>query len=238
MKKIVCENYGEMSRTAADIVAKQLAKKPDSVLGLATGSTPLGLYEELVRRSQTGKIDFSKAKAFNLDEYYPINKDHPQSYNYYMKQNLFSKVTIALARLPDGEVSDPSVECAEYDAEIEAAGGIDLQILGIGVNGHIGFNEPAESYSIKTHLTGLSASTLVANSRFFKDGENQPTTALTMGFGAIFGAKSILLLISGSNKMSIAKKLFEDKIHTDVPASLLLLHPNVTVLMDRSAAGE
>ena len=238
MKRVVYDNYGEMSRAAADIVGQQLAKKPESVLGLATGSTPLGLYEELVRRYQAGRVDFSKARSFNLDEYYPIKKDHHQSYSYYMKENLFSKVNFAATRLPDGEAEDPKEECEKYDTEIEAAGGIDLQILGIGINGHIGFNEPARSYSVSSHMTGIAESTIEANSRFFSEGEIQPTKALTMGVGAIFGAKSILLLINGANKAPIAKKLFEGRVYTDVPASLLLLHPNVTVIMDRVAAGE
>ena len=236
MKTIFCDSYEDMSRTAADMVEEQLARKPDSVLGLATGSTPLGLYEELVRRYNEGKIDFSKAQSYNLDEYYPMRKDHPQSYNYYMNHNLFSKINLSSANVPDGEASDPEAECAAYDRKIEAAGGIDLQILGIGLNGHIGFNEPSESYSMPTYLTKLTESTMAANSRFFSDGETQPETALSMGFSAIFSAKSILLLINGSNKAAIAKKLFEGKIHTDIPACLLLLHPNVTIIIDREAA--
>ena len=236
MKKLVYETYEEMSRAAADIVARQLDKKPDAVLGLATGNTPLGLYAELVRRYRAGEIDFARARSFNLDEYYPMSKQHPQSYNYFMRENLFSMVNFAASRLPDGEATDPDGECAKYDAEIEAAGGIDLQILGIGLNGHIGFNEPATAYSTSTYLVELTESTLTANSRFFSDGEKQPTSALTMGFGSIFSAKSILLLINGKNKAPIAKKLFEGKIHTDIPACLLLLHPDTTVLMDKEAA--
>ena len=237
MKKLVYDSYLEMSIAAADIVADQIARKPDSVLGLATGSTPLGLYAELVKRYGAGSIDFSRSRSFNLDEYYPISKSHPQSYNSYMHENLFSKVNFSSVRLPDGEADDPHDECAKYDAEVAAAGGIDLQLLGIGVNGHIGFNEPAVSYSMSTYLVELTESTLSANSRFFSGGDVQPTSALTMGFGAIFGAKSILLLISGANKAPIVKRLFEYKIHTDVPACLLLLHPNVTVLLDSAANG-
>jgi len=238
MKKFVYDSYDDMSRAAADIIAAQIARKPDSILGLATGSTPLGLYAELVKRFDAGELDFSKARSFNLDEYYPIRKDHPQSYNHYMHENLFGKVNFAAVRLPNGETGDPQDECAKYDTDIAAAGGIDLQLLGIGVNGHIGFNEPAESYSMSTYLVDLSESTLAANSRFFTGGEVQPESALTMGFGAIFGAKSILLLVSGANKAPIVKRLLENKIHTDVPACLLLLHPDVTVLLDRAAAGE
>ena len=238
MNRIVFETYEEMSRAAADIVAEQLGRNPESVFGLATGSTPLGLYAELAERYKKGAVDFSRAKSFNLDEYYPMSKTHPQSYNYFMHENLFSKVNFASTRLLSGETNDPSSECAAYDAEIEACGGIDLQVLGIGLNGHIGFNEPAASYSTPTYLVELTESTIEANSRFFGAGEAQPTSALTMGFGSIFGARSILLLISGSSKADVAKKLFEDKIHTAIPACLLLLHPNVTVLLDKDAAGE
>jgi len=238
MKRIICENYEDLSRAAADIIAEQIAGKPDSVLGLATGSTPLGLYAELVRLYNAGMIDFSKARSFNLDEYYPIKKDHPQSYNYFMYENLFSKVNFASTRLLSGETDDPIGECARYDAEIMAAGGIDLQLLGIGLNGHIGFNEPAASYSMPTFHVELTKSTLEANSRFFSSGEIQPTSALTMGFGSIFSARSILLLISGESKSSVAKCLFDDKIHTDVPASLLQLHPDVTVILDRAGASK
>ncbi|MCL2153030.1 MAG: glucosamine-6-phosphate deaminase [Oscillospiraceae bacterium] len=236
MKKLVLENYGAASIAAADIFAELLREKPDSVFGLATGSTPLGLYAELVKRYQAGEIDFSKARSFNLDEYYPISKDHPQSYAYFMRENLFSKVNFSSSRLPGGDADDPAAECARYDAEIEAAGGIDLQLLGIGLNGHIGFNEPALSYSMSTNLVNLTESTLEANSRFFAQGDIQPSKALTMGFGAIFKAKKILLMITGANKATIAKRLFEGFVHTDVPACLLLLHPDVTVVMDKDAA--
>ena len=236
MKKIIFDTYAEMCKAAADYVAEQLANKPDSVLGLATGSTPLGLYDELVRRSRDGVIDFSQVRTFNLDEYYPIRKDDPQSYNYYMQANLFSKVDFLSTRVLDGEVDDPLEECAKFDTELNAAGGIDLQILGMGPNGHIAFNEPSESYLAATHLEELTDSTIDANSRFLTEGETLPTAALTMGIGSIFSAKKILLLINGKNKAGIAKLLFEDKIHTLVPASLLKLHHDVTVLMDREAA--
>ena len=238
MKKIVYNTYEEMSSAAADLIAEQLKIKPETVFGFATGSTPEGLYNELIERVKKKKMDFTKAKAFNLDEYYPIAKTHPQSYTYYMNKNLFSKVKFASTDIPSGEADDPKAECARYDAAIKAAGGIDLQILGIGYNGHIGFNEPSKIYNVNTYLTELTQSTIEANSRFFKEGESQPATALTIGFGAIFNAKRIILLISGAGKAEIAKKLFEDKIYTDIPASLLKLHKNVTVLMDKPATGK
>ena len=238
MKKIVCDTYEDVCRYAADMYASQLKDKPESVLGLATGSTPIGLYNELVRRYNLGELDFSKAESFNLDEYYPIDPAHPQSYDYFMRENLFDKINLSKFQIPNGGASDPVAECIRYDVEIDKAGGIDLMLLGIGLNGHIGFNEPAVSYPVGTYLVNLTESSIVANSRFFGPDEHQPTTALTMGIGHIFRSKKILLLISGAAKADITRKLFEGIIHTDIPACLLLLHPNVTVIIDKAANGE
>ncbi|MCL2080314.1 MAG: glucosamine-6-phosphate deaminase [Oscillospiraceae bacterium] len=238
MRKIICSDYNGACLAAADIFKKQLAQKPGSVFGLATGGTPIALYQELARQSDAGEIDFSKAKAFNLDEYYPIKQSHKQSYKAYMDLHLFSKVRFAHSDIPNGEAADPAAECARYDAAIDAAGGIDLQLLGIGVNGHIGFNEPAYAYTLGTHLTKLSASTLTANSRFFAKDEPQPKKALTMGIDTIFRAKNILLLITGAAKAETAKKIFAGKLFTRNPASFLLLHPNVTVILDEAANGK
>ena len=238
MKKIVCDNYEEICQTAADYYCEQLKSKPTSVLGLATGSTPIGLYNELAKRADEGKIDFSQAFAFNLDEYYPIKSNHPQSYKTFMDEHLFSKVKFASTCIPNGEATDPNAESAKYDADVEAAGGLDLLLLGIGTNGHIGFNEPAVSYPLGSYLVDLTEDTLESNSRFFTEDEKQPTTALTMGIGQIFAAKHILLLISGASKVETAKKLFDGKLHTDVPACFLLLHPNVTLIIDKAANGE
>ncbi|MCL2628953.1 MAG: glucosamine-6-phosphate deaminase [Oscillospiraceae bacterium] len=237
MNKIICSDYNEVCAAAADIFAQQLSLKPSSVFGLATGSTPVGLYEELKRRCSARELDFSKAHAFNLDEYYPIEKNHPQSYKAFMDLHLFDEVKFESTQIPNGEAADPHIECARYDAAIEAAGGIDLQLLGIGINGHIGFNEPNTVYPVGSHLTELTESTLIANSRFFGEGEKQPETALTMGLGPIFNAKHILLLITGAAKAQVAKKLFDGKLYTDVPACFLLLHPNVTVILDKAASG-
>ena len=238
MNKILYENYEEACHAAADVFAGQLKSKPDSVLGLATGSTPIGLYKEFVTRSQAGQMDFSRARAFNLDEYYPIKASHGQSYKTFMDEHLFNKVKFVSTRLPNGEAPDPGIECAEYNADLEAAGGLDLLLLGIGLNGHIGFNEPALSYPLGAYMVELTKETLDANSRFFGENETQPTNALTMGIGQIFAAKHILLLISGAGKAEITKKLFEDKLHTDVPACFLLLHPNVTLILDKAADGK
>jgi len=237
MEKIVCESYEEACCTAADFFAQQLKRKPDSVLGLATGSTPIGLYEEFVSRYQAGEMDFSRARAFNLDEYHPIEATHPQSYKTFMDEHLFSKVNFAQTRIPNGEAPDPNIECAKYSADLEAAGGLDMLLLGIGHNGHVGFNEPASSYPLEAYKVDLTGETLEANSRFFGENEIQPITALTMGIGQIFAAKHILLLICGASKVEITKKLFEGKLHTDIPACFLLLHPNVTLVIDRAANG-
>ena len=238
MKKIVCNTYEDVCRFAADIFTQQIKDKPDSILGLATGSTPIGLYNELIRRSEAGEIDFSAARTFNLDEYFPIKASHPQSYKSFMEKHLFSKVKFANTRIFNGEAANPHAECAAYDAEIEAAGGIDLQLLGIGVNGHIAFIEPDTSYPLGSYLVNLAEDTLEANSRFFTDGEEQPVTALSTGLSTIFRARHLIMLVSGTNKVEIIKKLFEGMIHTDIPASLLHLHPNVTVIMDKAANGE
>jgi len=237
MKKIVCNTYEDVCSFAADIFATQLKEKPETVFGLATGSTPVGLYDELVRRYEAKEIDFSKARSFNLDEYYPIDPGHPQSYAYFMHKHLFDKINISNFQIPNGEAGDPIAECIRYDSEIDKAGGIDLMLLGVGLNGHIGFNEPAVSYSFGTHFITLTESSMAANSRFFGDGEQQPTTALSMGIGHIFKSKKILLLITGAAKADIARKFFEGVIHTDIPACLLHLHSNVTVVVDKSVNG-
>jgi len=238
MKKVVCDTYEDICRFAADIFTQQIKNKPDSVLGLATGSTPIGLYDELIRRYEAGELDFSQARTFNLDEYYPIKASHPQSYRSFMEEHLFSKVKFACTHVMDGEASDPHAECAAYDAKVEAAGGIDLQLLGIGVNGHIAFIEPDTSYPLGSYLVELAEETLKANSRFFTGDEKPPTTALSAGLSTIFRAKHIMMLVTGANKAEVIKKMFQGVVHTDIPASLLHLHPNVTVVLDKAANGE
>jgi len=238
MIKIVCDTYEDVCKYAADMFTLQLKGKPDSVLGLATGSTPVGLYDELAHRYNNGEIDFSQAQSFNLDEYYPIDPSHPQSYAYFMKKNLFDKINLNKTHIPNGNTPDPVFECVRYNNEIDKAGGIDLMLLGIGQNGHIGFNEPSVSYSLGTYPVTLTESSIKANSRFFGPNEHQPDTAITMGIGHIFKSKKILLLISGATKAEVTKKLFEGILHTDIPACFLLLHPSVTVIIDRAANGE
>ena len=237
MKKVVCESYEDVCSLAADIFSMQLKDKPESVLGLATGSTPIGLYDELVKRYKSGEIDFSQARSFNLDEYSPIDPTHPQSYCYYMREHFIDRIHIGEFHIPDGDAVDVDAECTRYNSELADAGGIDLMLLGIGVNGHIGFNEPADTYSMNTSFVSLSESSIASNSRFFSSDEKQPTTAISMGIGQIFRSKKIVLLITGEAKASIASRLFEDIIYTDVPASLLLLHPDITVILDKAASG-
>lgn len=238
MKTIICKDYDEMSRVAAYVMSEQIRSKPECVLGLATGSTPVGMYSALADMHKRLGLDFSKVTSFNLDEYYPIDPKNDQSYMYFMWDNLFSKVNINKAgvNILNGEAKDPEAECDAYEKKIAAAGGIDIQVLGIGLNGHIGFNEPDENMLVKTHKTGLTESTIEANSRFFSSAAEVPRHALTMGMGSIMSAKKILLLISGSGKAQVVKKLFEGTITTSCPATLLHLHPDVTLVMDEPAA--
>ncbi len=237
MNVIVCENYEELSSVAANIIAEQVKKNPSSVLGLATGSTPIGMYNNLVTKNKNGEIDFSKIITFNLDEYYPILPSDPQSYHYFMNENLFSKVNISSqnTHIPNGNSEDIERECTEYDAAIRAHGGVDIQVLGMGVNGHIGFNEPDCELFANTHLTPLTENTINANSRFFASIDDVPKKAITMGVGTIMSAKSILLLVSGKNKHDALSFLLKERISTSNPASLLHLHPNVTLVCDKAA---
>lgn len=237
MRLLKCENYTELSLKAAQIVAGQITLNPQSVLGLATGSTPVGMYNELVKMYNEKRVDFSDIRTFNLDEYYPISADNPQSYHYFMEENLFSKINIKKenTHILDGKCSDTFAECDNFEKLIAQNGGIDLQILGIGQNGHIGFNEPAENLNLLTHLTTLTESTVRANSRFFDDISDVPTKALTMGIGTILKARKIIILANGNGKKEAVKALLTDSITTDVPASMLKVHSDVTLICDKEA---
>ena len=237
MKIIICENYDEMSLKGAEIVKEQVNSKPDCILGLATGSTPVGLYTCLAEMNKKGDVDFSKVTSFNLDEYYPISPENDQSYRYFMNENLFSKINIDITKthVPNGMAEDPEKACKEYDESILAAGGIDLQILGIGQNGHIAFNEPADELYEGTHLTGLTESTIKANARFFEKEEDVPTKAVTMGIASIMRAKKIIILANGPAKREIVEKLINGGITTNIPASILKVHPDVTLICDKDA---
>lgn len=231
MKFIKVKTYEEMSRAAADIIIKQLKNKPDSVLGLATGSSPIGMYKLLAQANKNGEIDFSKVKTINLDEYYGLSGDNDQSYRYFMNENLFNHVNIDKANtyVPSGNSSDPAEECRKYD-ELIASLGIDLQVLGVGRNGHIGFNEPAAVFSMGTHVTKLDESTIKANARFFEKEEDVPTMALTMGVGSIMSAKKIILVANGDTKKDIMEKLQKCDIDPQIPASVLKLHQDATII--------
>jgi len=235
---LVAEDYEKVSSMAADIIAKQVSSKITSVLGLATGSTPVGAYQDLARLNKLGVVDFEKVTTFNLDEYYPINKKNNQSYDYFMKDNLFNHINIAPGNtfIPNGEAADAAKECLEYESRIESAGGIDLQLLGIGLNGHIGFNEPADIFPQITHHVKLDDSTIKANSRFFDNANDVPKHALTMGVGTIMRSAQILLLISGAGKAEIAQKVIFGDITPKVPGTALQLHRSVTVILDKPAA--
>lgn len=234
----ILENYMELSKIAATVVAGEINNNNGLVLGLATGSTPEGMYAELIRQFEAGEADFTDVVTFNLDEYASLAPDHPQSYNYYMKKHFFEHINIKKENIniPDGCSADLGNECREYDRRIKEAGGIGLQILGIGTNGHIGFNEPAEVLSIHTHLVELTDQTIKANCRFFESADQVPRKAVTMGMGTIMHAEKIVLLASGKGKAEAVRQTVTGGLTTAFPASLLQLHKNVTVLIDREAA--
>lgn len=234
MKLIVCDSYDAVMQEAAKITIDIIKNKPDCILGLPTGSTPIGLYNNLVSEYEGDRLDFSQVKTFNLDEYYPIAPENDQSYRFFMNKHLFNRINIDInnTRVPNGNTDNPEAECEEYDKAIDAAGGIDLQILGIGNNGHIGFNEPDKNLQAFTHMTLLTDNTIEANSRFFASSEDVPRKALTMGMASIMKAEKILMLITGKAKHAALMTLLSNDITTDVPASLLKLHSDVTIICD------
>lgn len=236
MRSIHVKSYAQLSFEAAKIIAAQIALKQDTVLGLATGSTPVGAYQQLAEWNQQGKLDFCQVCTFNLDEYRGLAGDHPQSYRYFMQKHLFSQINILPenTHVPQGDCADANAECAHYDSSILAAGGIDLQLLGIGHNGHIGFNEPSSCFVLPTHEVALTQRTLEANSRFFDAAEQQPRSALTMGIAPIMQAKRILLISQGAEKMPILEKALYGPVTPEVPASILQLHPDLTVIYNES----
>lgn len=237
IKIVETRDYNDMSRKAANVISAQVILKPDSVLGLATGSTPVGCYQTLVHWCEKGDLDFSKVRTVNLDEYQGLEKWHDQSYYYFMRENLFKYVNINLdnTNIPDGSNPDAEAECARYHELIESMGGIDLQLLGIGNNGHIGFNEPADVFADKTHKVELAESTIDANARFFKDRDEVPRFAYTMGIGEIMSAKKILIIASGKAKAPIIREMIKGPVTPQVPASILRFHPDVTLIADVDA---
>lgn len=238
MRIIITKDYEDMSRKAANIISAQIITKPDCVLGLATGSTPVGAYKTLVEWYQKGDLDFSEVQTVNLDEYRGLTHDNDQSYYYFMHDHLFSHVNIdpEHTHIPDGTEPDPQKACNDYEDIVKMCGGTDLQLLGLGHNGHIGFNEPADEFPKFTHCVDLTESTIQANARFFEKLEDVPTQAYTMGIGTIMHAKKILLIASGKDKAEIVKKALFGPVQPQVPASILQLHPDVTVVLDEAAA--
>lgn len=237
MRIIRTKDYQEMSRAAANLISAQIILKPDCVLGLATGSSPVGIYQQLIEWYKKGDVDFSQVRTVNLDEYVGLTPDHDQSYAYFMRDNLFNHVNIDLANtnVPDGTNPDGAAECARYDQVIRNMGGIDLQLLGLGINGHIGFNEPSDHFSCGTQQIELTQSTREANKRFFASIDEVPTHARTMGVRDILQAKRVVMVASGENKAAAVKAAFFGPITPQMPASILQYHPDFTLVADEAA---
>lgn len=237
MKIIRAKDYKDLSRKAAGIIAAQVILKPESVLGLATGSSPIGTYERLVEQYQQGDLDFSQVTTVNLDEYYGIADEDEQSYHYFMYEHFLNHINIDLSRihLPHGMEPDAEKECALYDALLSSVGGVDLQFLGIGRNGHIGFNEPADHFTKGTHCTSLSASTIEANKRFFASVDDVPRLAYSMGIQTIMSARRVVMIASGEEKAWAVKEACYGAITPQVPGSILQLHPNMVLIADEAA---
>jgi glucosamine-6-phosphate deaminase len=237
MEIIIAETYDDMSKLAADVIERQLLRKPSSVLGLATGSTPVGMYNELVRRHREAGLDFSKVITFNLDEYLDLAPSHDQSYRYFMDHNLFNHINVDPKNIhvPYGHAEEVVEFCEWYEEEIKRAGGIDIQVLGIGADGHIAFNEPGSSLGSRTRLKTLTKQTIDDNARFFDNPDEVPRFAITMGVGTILEAREILLLANGASKADIVAQAIEGPITAQVSASALQMHRHVTVILDAEA---
>lgn len=237
MKIISAPDYQSMSRKAANIISAQVILFPRSVLGLATGSTPLGVYKQLIEWYCKGDVDFSEVRSINLDEYCALSSEHPQSYRYYMNHNFFEHINIRPenTNLPNGLAEDYEAECKRYDRLITDIGSIDLQLLGIGHTGHIGFNEPADAFDKMTHRVKLNQKTIDANSRFFQSLDEVPKYAITMGIKSIMQSKKLLLVANGSEKADILEKALFGPVTPEIPASIIQLHPDLTVVADAAA---
>ena len=234
------KNYDEMSKKAAAVIAAQVTLKPDCVLGLATGSTPVGTYEYLAEKYRNGELDFSEVKTANLDEYKGLTKDDEQSYYHFMYSHLFKHVNINIENtsIPDGTAADADAECKRYEEVLRALGGVDLQLLGLGHDGHIGFNEPDDHFEQQTHCVDLAEMTIEANKRFFASADDVPKQAFTMGIGTIMRARKIIFAISGKDKAAILKEALFGPVTPAVPASILQFHPDVIVIADEDALSE
>lgn len=238
MNVIITKNYEELSKVAAREMAEVIKNNPSAILGLATGGSPIGMYKELIRMNKDGEIDFSTVTTVNLDEYVGLSGEHPQSYRYFMNDNLFNHINIDKKNtyVPNGLAKDVEEECKNYDSKIAQLGGTDVQLLGIGNNGHIAFNEPDEALVSGTHLTNLTEDTIRANARFFDSIDEVPKTALTMGLGGIMKSKKIIVIASGESKAEAVKAMVNGKISTNMPASMLQMHRDVVVIVDEEAA--
>jgi len=240
MQIIIKDTYEEMSKIGAEIIANAIRKKPNLVLGLATGGTPIGMYKELIRMHREENLDFSKITTFNLDEYVGLPPEHEQSYYYFMRKNLFDHVNIDLSKVhvPSGLIAGKDIDdyCQWYENEIKKAGGIDIQVLGLGGDGHIAFNEPGSSLASRTRIVALTEETIEANSRFFEKKEDVPRFAISMGVGTVMEAKHCLILANGEKKAGAVKAFVEGPVTSQITASALQMHPKVTALFDAKAA--
>lgn len=237
MRIYECADYRAMSRRAASLIAAQVVLKPEGVLGLATGSTPIGLYSQLVEWYKQGDLSFAGIRSVNLDEYLGLSPHHEQSYRYFMQVNLFDHIDIKPenTHVLDGLAKNPQAECTAYNRLIRDLGGIDLQLLGMGHNGHIAFNEPGDDFGLETHVVDLTDSTIDANQRFFESRDEVPRHALSMGIKNIMNARRILMVVSGEEKADIVCRAFAGPVTKEVPASVLQLHPDVTLVGDKAA---
>ncbi|GGW62875.1 glucosamine-6-phosphate deaminase [Alishewanella tabrizica] len=240
MQVVIKPDAAAVAKYGAAIFIQQIVTKPDSVLGLATGSTPLALYQQLIDAYRVESVSFKQVKTFNLDEYLGLAADHPQSYRYFMQQHLFNHIDIRIEHtaVPNGNAPDPLHACNDYERQITAAGGIDLQLLGLGRNGHIGFNEPSSGLQSRTRIKTLTAATIADNARFFQPNEYQPHLAITMGIGTILDARKVVLLATGSAKAAAVKAMIEGPLSASCPASALQLHQHAVIVIDEAAASE
>jgi len=240
MEVVVKETYDEVCKLAAEMIARAIEKKSDAVLGLATGSTPIGVYKNLIQMYREKRLDFSRIRTFNLDEYLGLAPNHNQSYHYFMQENLFKHINIKPenVHIPDGNTNDITGFCKWYESEIKKVGGIDIQLLGLGANGHIGFNEPGSSLTSKTRVKKLTKKTITDNSRFFKSPQEVPQFAITMGIGTIMSAKEVVLIANGKNKADAIAKVVEGPITSMVPGSILQMHQKAFIFVDRLAGSK
>ncbi|MBD1584070.1 glucosamine-6-phosphate deaminase [Pseudoalteromonas sp. S16_S37] len=240
MQIVILNDAAEVAAYGADIFSTQLQRKAESVLGLATGSTPVALYQELIRRNREGELSFKDATTFNLDEYLGLEGTHPQSYRYFMNEQLFNHIDIDIdnTHVPPGDAKNPITACQDYEARMAAAGGVDIQLLGIGRNGHIGFNEPSSGLTSRTRVKTLTKETIEDNARFFEEGEYQPHLSITMGIGTILDAKKVVLLATGENKADAIQAMVEGPLTASCPASALQLHKNAVIVIDLLAASK